>query len=256
MRILRVILLAVGGALAGYGLVAAFFAAFGAGNIAFLALGLPLLAWGIFWRPLCGWASSGLGLFALWCLRIGYAAFGLCLIVGVCLMAGQNAKKPPPGADAVIVLGAGLRGEEVSLTLKLRLDAALGYLDANPQALCVVSGGQGEGEVIPEAEAMRRYLERAGVGAGRILTEDRSTNTYENIAFSRAVLLDAFGREPSVVIATSDFHLFRGVSLARGAGFPEPQGLGGRSHPGLLPLYAVREVFGIAKDGLLGRFWP
>ena len=255
-RIARWMLILSGAMLIAYALAATALARFGAGNVAFLLLGLPLLVWGLFWKPLCAWASGGIGSAVLWTLRIGYAVFAMAMLAGIFLMVSENQKKPPPNADAMIVLGAGLRGEEVTLTLKLRLDAALGYLANNPDTVCVVSGGQDVDEIISEAEAMRRYLVRNGLRAERILLEARSTNTYENLRFSREVLVGHFEHEPSVVVVTSDFHLFRGVSLARGAGFTEPSGLGGRSHALLLPMYSVRELFSIVKDGTFGRFAP
>lgn len=80
---------------------------------------------------------------------------------------------------------APLRGERVSLTLKLRLDAALEYLEHSPNTAVIVSGGKGDGENISEAEAMKRYLVSHGVDEGRIITEDKSTSTWENFKFSK-----------------------------------------------------------------------
>ena len=70
------------------------------------------------------------------------------------------------------------------LTLARRLDAALAYLEENPKAYVVVSGGQGAGEDISEAEAMRRYLAARGIEESRILMEDKSMSTLENFLFS------------------------------------------------------------------------
>ncbi len=58
----------------------------------------------------------------------------------------------------VIVLGAGLDGYNVGKTLKSRLDKAIEYYKLNEDANIIVSGGQGEDELISEAEAMYRYL--------------------------------------------------------------------------------------------------
>lgn len=120
--------------------------------------------------------------------------------------------------DAVIVLGAGLRGEDVSLTLARRLDVAVAYHRRNPRALIVVSGGQGANEQIPEALAMRRYLTERGVPEELILMEDRSTDTSENFAFSKAMLEERLGRDFRTVVVTTDFHAFRAEILARHAG--------------------------------------
>lgn len=83
--------------------------------------------------------------------------------------------------NAIIVLGAGVNGSTPSLSMCNRLDAALDYLGANPDALAVVSGGQGEGEDITEAEAMADYLTAHGIDSARIVQEDRSRTTHENL---------------------------------------------------------------------------
>lgn len=116
--------------------------------------------------------------------------------------------------DYVIVLGAGLRGEKVSPTLKARLDQAIAYYKLHPDTMIIVSGGQGEDEVIPEAEAMRRYLEKMGIPKEHILKEDRSRTTLENIAFSQELLVERGEEDKKVLIVTHDYHLFRAQMLA------------------------------------------
>lgn len=235
--------------LLGYAAAIAGSVRFNAGQVICVALGLPLLIWGIFYEPLRAICSQGIGASILFVVRLGYAAVGLAVLVFGLLFAVQAAKKPDPGADAVIVLGAGLWGENVTPTLARRLDAALAYLRDNPQTVCVLSGGQGQDEPISEAEAMRRYMKARGVAPERLILESRSVNTHQNIAFSREIL----GTQARVVVVTSDFHVFRGVALARSAGFAHVQGLSSPSLWYLLPQYCLREIVGVLKDGLLGR---
>ncbi len=121
--------------------------------------------------------------------------------------------------DAIIVLGAGIHGERVSLTLRDRLDAAIDCYEQNPDAIIVVSGGQGPQEDIPEALAMERYLIEHGVPADHILKEDRSTSTAENFAFSKALLDERFGESYSAAYVTNDFHILRAGQVAHRAGF-------------------------------------
>jgi uncharacterized SAM-binding protein YcdF (DUF218 family) len=121
--------------------------------------------------------------------------------------------------DALIVLGAAIHGERVSLMLRNRLDAAVAYYRQNPDVLIVVSGGQGAQEDISEALAMERYLIERGVRAESILKEDRSTSTKENFAFSKALLDERLGNDYSVAFVTSEFHIFRARGFAREAGF-------------------------------------
>lgn len=130
--------------------------------------------------------------------------------------------------DAIIVLGAGVRGEQLSRSLQNRLDAAIGYAEKNPDAVIIVSGGQGDGETISEALAMERYLLSCGIPAERIRKEDLSTSTRENFQFSQAVLSDMQG-SGRVAFVTSDYHVFRAAFLARGAGFEQVTHLHGRT---------------------------
>ena len=121
--------------------------------------------------------------------------------------------------DAIIVLGAGIHGERVSLTLRERLDTAIACYEKNPNAVIVVSGGQGPQEDISEALAMERYLIEHGVPKESIIKEDRSTSTKENFLFSKVLLDERFGNEYSAVFITSDFHIFRAEQIAKSAGY-------------------------------------
>lgn len=116
--------------------------------------------------------------------------------------------------DYMIVLGAGLRGEDVSPTLKARLDQAIAYYNLHPKTMIIVSGGQGQDEVISEAEAMRRYLEEVGIPGESIIKEDHSTTTLENIAFSKEILRKREEAVESILIVTHDYHLLRAQMLA------------------------------------------
>ena len=106
------------------------------------------------------------------------------------------------------MLGAGVNGETPSLTLRTRIDAAAAYLEEHPDVPVVLSGGQGPGEAITEAECMRRALVRRGADESRLYPEERSTSTQENLRYSRAIL-EELGVDPArrVAIVTSDFHL-------------------------------------------------
>ena len=127
-----------------------------------------------------------------------------------------------PPAAYMIILGAGLRGSTPSVTLASRLDAALPCLLANPDMLCVLSGGQGEDEDIPEALAMHRYLTARGVPGRQLMTEDRSVNTAQNILYSLDIL-DAAARargQPgiegqNVIVCSNGYHLFRARQLLK-----------------------------------------
>lgn len=150
-----------------------------------------------------------------WCQRIFLAglAAGLalfCAVEAALIFHGERDNSSLP-VDAVIVLGAGVNGETPSLILQSRIDAAAEYLEGHPDVPVVLSGGQGPGEAITEAEAMRRGLTARGAQEERLLLEERSTSTVENLRFSKAVLEDhGVDTERAVIaVVTSDFHCFR-----------------------------------------------
>lgn len=128
-----------------------------------------------------------------WHIIIGVACLiPLCVMVFLFVFGGRDTATFDE--DAVIVLGAGIHGERVSLPLARRLDIAIAYHKRNPDAVIVVTGGQGRQELITEALAMERYLVERGVPQDRILQEDKSTSTLENLAFAKAILDEYFGR--------------------------------------------------------------
>lgn len=157
-------------------------------------------------------------------------------------------KEPAENATAV-VLGCRVYGERASLSLVERLEAAYEYLEENPEAVCVVSGGQGRGENISEAECMKRWLIKKGISEERIYKEETSTSTEENIAFSKEVIQEK-NLNKEIAIITSEYHTYRAVILA------EKNGLECGSAPGqtalwLFPTYYVRELYAILAEWVL-----
>ena len=158
--------------------------------------------------------------------------------------------------DNCIVLGAGVNGSTPSLSMCNRLDAALDYLGANPDALAVVSGGQGEDEDITEAEAMADYLTAHGIDSARIVQEDQSRTTRENLENSFAILR-ARGYAPAdgVGIVTSEYHLCRAKRMARALG-AEPVGIAAETTlPSMRINYFIREAFAAAYMQLAGTLY-
>lgn len=216
----------------------------------------------IIW-PFAGAACWFLGFM----LKRGYALpKGVCIAGGVLVSIGllvfllltglifsQMGAQPEKGTDYLVVLGAQVRGTVITKSLKLRLDAALKYLKENEETIVIVSGGQGPDEVITEAEAMKQYLLRNGIGEERIIKEDRSTNTNENLLFSR-MLIEAQEESPySVCVVSNNFHVFRAKAIGRKQGFMNIQGLAAKSDPILFTNYVVREVMAIGKDWIIGN---
>ena len=181
-------------------------------------IGAPLLITGLLLTPirkLCGRSKLFRALAFL--VSLGYLLFALLFAVTTGLILFSSAE-PSEEADAVIVLGAGIRGNYPTLTLKYRLDRAKRYLDEHPDAVAIVSGGQGRDEAYTEASVMREYLEARGVDSARILVEDRSQSTAENFRFSKEIAEKELGRDARLVFVTTRFHVFRAELTARKAG--------------------------------------
>lgn len=144
--------------------------------------------------------------------RITYAGLALLLISFIViegLIVANSRGTEDPDADVLIVLGAGLRGETPSLSLVYRLDAAQAYLERHPDAVAILTGGQGRLETITEAEAMRRYLLERGVDADRLLTEPEAHNTIENVRYARALIAQHGLDGRGVAVVSTSYHLYR-----------------------------------------------
>ena len=215
-------------------------------------LGLPLLLFGLFYEPLRAFTAQGLGRALKILCAAGYVGLALCVGAASCCIARFSAQAPQSGADAVIVLGASLRGERPSPQLCDRLDAALLYLEENPRALVVVCGGQGADEVIPEAEAMARYLVERGLDEGRIRRESGSASTLENLQNARAILEAEGLAGARCVLVSSDYHLLRASLVARKAGL-KVETLGCKTNPWLVPNCYLRETAALLGYLVLGR---
>ncbi len=175
-------------------------------------LGLPLVLMSVFLPKL---QSAGkLGQIILVVVAFGYLAAALLFGITWAVIDRQANKAASPGADALIVLGAGLRGEDPKLVLRLRMDTAISYLKKNPGTVAILSGGKGHDEQISEAEAMARYFEKEGIPSSRYIKEDASTNTRENFSYSYRIVRARFGADAKLAFVTTDFHIFRAERVA------------------------------------------
>ncbi len=137
-----------------------------------------------------------------------------CIVEG-CVISQMHADGRE-GLDYIIVLGAQVRKDGPSPVLKYRLDKAVEYLNENPDTVCIVSGGQGSNEPWSEAEGMARYLQEKGIDTARILPEDKSQTTEQNITNSKMLMKEG----ASVGIVTNNFHVFRALQIAKSTDFP------------------------------------
>lgn len=121
----------------------------------------------------------------------------------------------------LVVLGAGLDAQnQPGEILQTRLDLARQLLQQDPQLKALLSGGQGQDEGSSEALAMQSYLLKAGISADRLLLEDQSHSTRDNLKFSRELLAQQAGIVRPVIL-TSDFHWYRASLMAERQGWSE-----------------------------------
>lgn len=150
-------------------------------------------------------------------LWLRYFVYGclifFCGVVAFLAIYGHN-DNVTYNEDAVIVLGAGLRGAQVSDALARRLEAAYDYWQENPDAVIVTTGGQGPKELRSEGEAEAEYLIALGVPEEKIVVEDRSTSTRENFLFARELLAEEFTEPYKVAYVTNAFHIYRAGKIA------------------------------------------
>lgn len=122
--------------------------------------------------------------------------------------------------DYFIVLGAGLIGKEVTPLLAGRINKGLEIRNIQGSGKLVFSGGQGPDELIPEGDAMAQYALYQGVPHEYVLKETESTNTQENIDFSKQIIEEDWSKEstPNIAIVTNNYHVLRGLMLAKDQG--------------------------------------
>ena len=151
--------------------------------------------------------------------------------------------------DYVIVLGAQVRGTVPSKALSRRIKKAEQYLKENPDTIAVLSGGQGRGEDVSEARVMYECLAEAGIDARRLILEDKSTSTAENLEFSAQLI----GKESRVGLISQNFHIYRALKLAEHQKYTEIYGIAAPSELIYQPHYLVREAFAVVKEKLIGN---
>ena len=113
----------------------------------------------------------------------------------------------PKKSDAILILGCRLRGETPSVFLTERTKKGAKLFKEGYGDYIIVSGAQGDGEDISEAEGMKRILMAEGIDESKIILEDKSKNTAENIEFSSKIMGEKKFKE--VIIVSNDFHLRR-----------------------------------------------
>lgn len=183
-------------------------------------------------------------------LLLGMAFLGILFVIVEGFIISGFTAKGEKGLDYIIVLGAQIKANGPSKVLKLRLDKAYDYLVENPDTQVIVSGGQGSNEPVSEAEGMYDYLVSKGIAAERIIKEDESKNTYQNLKFSGEYLNK---KRDSVGIVTNNFHVFRAMQLAKKGGYEHVSGIAAEAELSMQANNMLREFLGVMKDWLFGN---
>lgn len=164
----------------------------------------------------------------------------IALLFPAVLIGGTMDGRGEPTGDILIVLGTTVNGTEPSPMLRQRLDAAVEFLNAHPDTVCIVTGGKGNEHNLSEAQCMWNYLTAAGIEESRITMEDRATSTVENLRNVRSML-----DTNEVTILSSDFHLYRSGLIAAEAGFTATL-IPAKTEPfSLLAPWFLREIFAL-----------
>ena len=177
------------------------------------------------------------------------------LIVGIteCFIIKASFGDLREHVDYVVVLGAKVRENGPSVSLWDRIYGAYDYLSEHPDAVAVVSGGQGPDEPMTEGQAMYDELVELGIAPDRIWIEDSATSTWENLTFSLDLIEEKTGQRPEKLgVVSSEYHLFRASLFARECGVEFVGIPAHTSRPSQMINHFMREVAGVWHFLILG----
>ena len=212
------------------------------GNIFGIALGILLVITGASFdliMQLCkNPAIRILLIFALTVFIIFLVSFIITLIKIIVHCSGNATCE-----KVIIILGCRVKGKVPTRALVSRCSAGYEHLIKNKDSIAILSGGQGADEEISEAQCMKSVLISMGIDESRLIIEDKSTSTRENLEFSKRII-QSLGYTGKIAIATNEYHLYRATLIARQCGLNVSR-LSGRSIRFLRIPAFTREVFGI-----------
>lgn len=234
-KVISALAFCAGGGLFLWFCIPLFWGVFHVGNGGGMLFSLLLMAGGIWYVPLrnrmeCAKHAKPLRILRRFCWGILAACCAWALFLTGCMLWPTPA---PSGGGTAVILGCKVG----SAALQSRIDTAAEYLHSHPDAVAIASGGQGSGEWISEAEAIRSGLEQHGISSSRIYLEDQSTNTKENLANSRK-MIEEEALEPTCILITERYHMFRALQLAR------QQGITAYAVPAKTPWYILSASYG------------
>lgn len=131
-------------------------------------------------------------------------------------VAGFGFLARPEKSDCIIILGCRVYGTVPSPFLVARVEEGFRLYREGYGKYIIVSGGQGPGEDISEARAMKNYLVSRGVEESRVIIEDKSTSTFTNLRYAKQKMLDH--DFDTAVVVSNKYHLARASIMARSLG--------------------------------------
>ena len=187
----------------------------------------------------------GLNIFLMLGILVSFCTLGVIL--------GASRGADDPREAYVVVLGAKVNGTSPSLSLSDRIDAAEQYLKTHPDAVAILSGGQGNDEDISEAQCMFEALTARGISPERLWLEDQATSTWENLKFSLDLIEERTGTRPKTIgLVSSEYHLFRAGLFAKDCGVTAVGIPAKTQWVSLRIYYFLREVAGVWHYLILG----
>lgn len=207
-----------------------------AGNCTYFEIEIPV------------WLSVFIGIFV--------GGFLLLLVfTEYCIISAMH-QREVKNLDYIVVLGAQVQGNVPSKSLQYRIDRAEKYLRENERTKAILSGGKGEDEGISEAQCMEAELCRKGIDSSRLVLEEKSRNTEQNIAFTMRVIEQDSKKDLKTLkigIVTNGFHVYRGTKIAKKKMQCTVYGIAAKNSRFLQANYLLREFFGVMKDWLAGN---
>lgn len=166
-------------------------------------------------------------------------------------VSGQTDWDSAKKADYAIVLGAAVNDNgSASRIMRNRLAAAMEFMEQNPHAMVILSGGQGGDEPETEAKCMYDTLLSMGADPQRLILEDRSETTRENLLNSMEIISRRGGTRQAIALITSEFHQRRAAYIAEGLGIETCPVSGHTDRWFYRVNYTLREVFAFVKAAL------
>lgn len=250
-NLIRLILTITGGILLFYFIAPLFAHILNIGNLAGIIFSAALIILGLFLNPILKIVdkirAKKAGKIIFDALFVSGCSVLLCFFIAL----GSTIAASTTNATnqkTVIILGCAVVGEQPSWMLSHRINSAFKYLEEHPDSVAVLSGGQGNNEDISEAQCMFNVLTEKGIDPDRLYLEDKSTNTFENISFSKKII-DDNNLSTDAAIASSSFHLKRATLIAEKQGL-NPARISAHTSHFLRVTYYVRDTFGVIKEFL------